>query len=175
MELSTQHSAGGLVFRHAREHQHGDSSGWRGGKDGAESTHSDIEICMVKDSYGHWTFPKGHIEQEETLQEAAGREISEETGLDESSLTLVAELGEVSYHFISTFSRDDASEENPKKIHKYVTYYLFRLDGEGQLTAQEGEIEEIMWVPLHAVMETNEYEDNVPIVKAAERYFAGHK
>ena len=31
----------------------------------------------------HWDFPKGHIEKEETIDEAARREIKEETGIED--------------------------------------------------------------------------------------------
>lgn len=150
--VPTQHSAGGLVFRQLNK------------------SPDSIEICMVKDSYGHWTFPKGHIEQEETLQDAAEREISEETGIRPSSIVLIKRLGEVNYMYASTFARDGANEANPKKIHKYVTYYLFKLNGETNLVAQEGEIEAIKWVPLKNIAHVNEYEANVSIVREALRY-----
>lgn len=37
---------------------------------------------ILKYSTGHWGFPKGKLERGETLQQAAVREIREETGLD---------------------------------------------------------------------------------------------
>lgn len=147
----TQHSAGGLVFRRSGQ---------------------TFEICMIQDSYGKWTFPKGHLEAHETIEEAARREIAEETGIDESRLTLRRELGEIDYWFTSNFARDRGSQtsDEPVRIHKYVTYYLYEAPYDTDLTAQEGEVEAIMWVPLNEIDHYNEYEDNVPIIKRARQY-----
>lgn len=39
------------------------------------------EYLVIRHLGGHWDFPKGHVEQGETEQETALREILEETGL----------------------------------------------------------------------------------------------
>ena len=40
------------------------------------------EILLIKHrNGGHWAFPKGHVEKNETESETALREIQEETGL----------------------------------------------------------------------------------------------
>jgi 8-oxo-dGTP pyrophosphatase MutT (NUDIX family) len=41
---------------------------------------------LIRDSYQNWGFPKGHLEQGERADEAALREVREETGLAEVSL-----------------------------------------------------------------------------------------
>lgn len=41
---------------------------------------------MVKNARGFWGFPKGHIDDGETEEQAALREVNEETGLDELRL-----------------------------------------------------------------------------------------
>lgn len=147
----TDHSAGGLVYRLINQQ---------------------IEICMIKDSYGRWTFPKGHLEPDETSEAAAKREISEETGLPLADLILKDFLGEIDYYFNSTFESDGASVDEPKKIHKYVSYYLFEVPAAARLTAQPGEVEDIAWVPLAQMDERNEYEDNWPIIEKAKRFFS---
>lgn len=44
----------------------------------------DNKILMVKEAkkkcYGQWNFPAGHLEENETIKEAAIREVYEETG-----------------------------------------------------------------------------------------------
>ncbi|MBI5061189.1 MAG: NUDIX domain-containing protein [Candidatus Aenigmarchaeota archaeon] len=69
--MKTEISAGGVVFR---------------GK----------KILLIKDSYGRWSLPKGHIEKGETAEQAALREIKEETGIDGRIIEL---LGEIKYFF----------------------------------------------------------------------------
>ena len=45
--------------------------------------HGNTEILLIKHiNSGHWSFPKGHMEQGESETETALREIKEETGLD---------------------------------------------------------------------------------------------
>lgn len=41
---------------------------------------------LIRDSYGNWGFPKGHLEQGERPEDAAVREVREETGLGEVRL-----------------------------------------------------------------------------------------
>ena len=44
---------------------------------------SQIELLLIKNRYGgHWSFPKGHVEGQETEIQTALREVKEETGLD---------------------------------------------------------------------------------------------
>jgi 8-oxo-dGTP pyrophosphatase MutT (NUDIX family) len=57
-------SAGGVVFRNTR---------------------SGPVFLLIRDSYRNWGFPKGHIENGEAAEDAAIREVQEETGLEEVS------------------------------------------------------------------------------------------
>ena len=50
------------------------------------------KILMVKHNKGHWAFPKGHVEENETEQETALRETKEETGLIVSIEDLITEF-----------------------------------------------------------------------------------
>ena len=45
--------------------------------------HGNIELLLIKHANGgHWSFPKGHVEEGETETETAQREIYEETGVE---------------------------------------------------------------------------------------------
>jgi 8-oxo-dGTP diphosphatase len=71
------------------------------------------EVLLIKNPSGVWTFPKGHIEPGETKEEAAVREVKEETNIDAE---IVDYLGEISYFFVWGGVR----------IYKTVYFYLMR-------------------------------------------------
>ena len=64
-----------------------------------------------------WVLPKGHVEEGETIEEAALREIHEETGLD--NVQLIKHLG--SFVRKSIKSNDDIIQ---KTIHFFLAYAL---------------------------------------------------
>lgn len=64
----------GGIFRKSREEKSCGAVVWR---QGAEKR----EYLLVQHNGGHWSFPKGHVEGNETEAETAAREILEETGL----------------------------------------------------------------------------------------------
>ena len=43
-------------------------------------------FLLIRDSYANWGFPKGHLETGERAEDAALREVREETGIDELAL-----------------------------------------------------------------------------------------
>ena len=66
-----------------------------------------------------WEFPKGGVDQGETMLQAALRELFEETGLHESDVRLVPEFERTEdYRFTSGRS------EQRSLIHKQVTYFV---------------------------------------------------
>ncbi|MBD0292475.1 MAG: NUDIX hydrolase [Jiangellaceae bacterium] len=81
-----------------------------------------------------WVLPKGHIEPDETPEEAAVREVREETGLDAQ---VVSALGPIEYWF-----RVDG-----RRMHKTVHHYLLVATG-GTLGTTETEVADVAWVPL---------------------------
>ncbi len=54
-------------------------------------------FLLIRDSYGRWALPKGLIEKGESPEQAALREITEETGL--KGLRAIERLGEVKYFY----------------------------------------------------------------------------
>ncbi|MCK0116012.1 NUDIX domain-containing protein [Isoptericola sp. CG 20/1183] len=114
-------SAGGLVVeRHV--------SGHRAAVILRRNRAGRLEMCL----------PKGHLEGRETPEEAAVREIHEETGIVG---TVRSTLGVIDYWF----SGED------RRVHKVVHHFLLRSEG-GVITAAgdpDGEAEDACWVPLH--------------------------
>ncbi|MGH8895051.1 MAG: NUDIX hydrolase [Actinomycetes bacterium] len=81
-----------------------------------------------------WSLPKGHLEDGETAEDAAVREVEEETGIRGRVL---ASLGTVDYWFVA----DD------RRIHKTVHHYLLEAE-RGELSDTDLEVDEVAWVPL---------------------------
>jgi 8-oxo-dGTP pyrophosphatase MutT (NUDIX family) len=49
-------------------------------------------ILLIRDRYGRWTLPKGHLDPGETNEQAALREIAEETGVRGQIVRHVADI-----------------------------------------------------------------------------------
>lgn len=91
-----------------------------------------IKNAALRDpSKAYWGFPKGHINEGESAEEAAVREIKEETGVEAK---IVKQLGESSYIFT----------KNGEQISKTVTYFLLVYSG-GEINAQDLEVLEAGW------------------------------
>jgi diadenosine hexaphosphate hydrolase (ATP-forming) len=96
----------------------------------------DDEVLMIRDRFGRWTFPKGHLEQGETARQAAVREVLEETGVQAA---VGARLGRVAYTL-------------PGGSSKEVTFYVMRFEG-GDLSPLQAEISEARWFSFDAAQE----------------------
>jgi len=88
------------------------------------------KVLLVKHLKGHWDFPKGHIEKNETEVETAIREVKEETNID-------VKINE-NFRYEKKYITDDL------KL-KEVTFFLAQKVG-GELLEQETEISEVKWV-----------------------------
>jgi ADP-ribose pyrophosphatase YjhB (NUDIX family) len=97
-----------------------------------------------------WSLPKGHIEEGETPEEAALREVREETGIES---IIEKSLGVIDFWFMA----------GGKRIHKTVHHYLFRESG-GSLAPQETEVDEVAWFPLEEIIEKLAYPDEKKLI-----------
>ncbi|MBB6372917.1 8-oxo-dGTP pyrophosphatase MutT (NUDIX family) [Pseudonocardia eucalypti] len=100
-----------------------------------------------------WSLPKGHIEPGETPEQAAVREVHEETGIIGS---VVAPLGTIDFWFVA----DD------RRVHKTVHHYLLRATG-GELSDNDVEVTEVAWVPLDELEKKLAYADERRLVRRA--------
>lgn len=116
-------------------------------------TKQNTKILLVKNNNGrYWSFPKGHIEDGETEQETAVREIKEETGLD---VTLVRGFREISEY--CPFG----------KIRKRVVFFLARAFTDN-VKIQEEEIDSFIWVDLQQARKLCTYDNDLRIIEKAE-------
>ncbi|TAK03570.1 NUDIX domain-containing protein [Patescibacteria group bacterium] len=132
-------SAGGLVFKR---------------------TPRGVRFALMKDSYGKWAFPKGHVEPDETREQAAARETLEELGLDE--VRLLEYLGAIDIWFRDRF------EKKGTLIHKDIHYFLFETAEDAELHPDpEQHAYDARWVAPGKLIESSSYKDMEPVIKRA--------
>ncbi len=120
-----------------------------------------IYLALVHDIFGHWTLSKGKIEEGETVEAGAARELKEEMGLD---ITIEAELGMNEYV---------ASNPELGKIRKQVHYYLATSPYTDIKLEQKGGLDDAKWFKVAEILELNFYEDILPIVTKAITMLVG--
>ncbi|HEY1972292.1 MAG TPA: NUDIX hydrolase [Pseudonocardia sp.] len=100
-----------------------------------------------------WSLPKGHIEAGETPEQAAVREVQEETGILGEVL---APLGTIDFWFVA----------EDRRVHKTVHHFLLRMLG-GELSDTDVEVTEVAWVPLDELEAKLAYADERRLVRRA--------
>ena len=114
--------------------------------------HGNVEILLIKHiNSGHWSFPKGHVEGDETELETAKREIKEETGLDV---------------ILDQTFRETVSYSPKRDTQKIVVYFL-ALARNYDFVPQAEEIAEIRWVDIIRATHMLTYENDKTIVNKA--------
>ena len=101
---------------------------------------------------GHWSFPKGHVEPNETEVETASREIKEETGIDV---------------IIDPTFRETVSYSPKKDTQKVVVYFIAKAKN-FEYVPQEEEISDIKWVEIGHALSILTYENDRSIVNKAK-------
>ncbi|HYP39669.1 MAG TPA: NUDIX hydrolase [Chloroflexia bacterium] len=130
-----EYSAGGVVYRRTME---------------------GYDIAVVQRArHEDWSLPKGHIEAGESREQAALREVKEETGLDAK---IVGELGEVVYFY---------RRREEGLVRKSVYHYLMEATND-KLGSPNWEVSEVRWVPITEAHTLLSYENDRGIVRKAQ-------
>ena len=103
----------------------------------------DNKVLMVKQKNDIYSFPKGHVEGNETEKETAIRETKEETNID-------AEI--ISDEKYKVFYKTKKGKD------KEVVYFIGKPKNDN-LKPQEGEIDEVSWVDKEKVENFLQYEN----------------
>jgi len=116
----------------------------------------DYKFVLILDAYGKWTLPKGHIEKEESQEQAAVREIKEETGLKD--VQIGEKIGETDY---------EVHQPQKPAFFKRIYFYLMETDFQ-PLTPQEGEeVQDVCWATREEALSKISYENVIKIFQIA--------
>ena len=134
-----EESAGGVVYRLGDEGR--------------------IEVVLIGVKGGTvWALPKGHIELGETPEQAAVREVKEETGIDAE---IVDKLGEIEYWF---WWKDEDGVR--RRHHKVVHFFLMRYRS-GDISKHDHEVDAVSWFPIDEAIARVEYENERKLLMKA--------
>jgi len=115
------------------------------------------EVLLIKNPSNVWTFPKGHIEPGETKEQAAIREVKEETNIDAQ---IVDYLGEISYFFTW----------GGVKIYKTVYFFLMRYIA--GIPVPSWEVKDARFFPFERAKKLLKYKgDKVIFERALEKLY----
>lgn len=122
----------------------------------------EIKYLILCSNQNIWGFPKGHIERGETEEQAALREIFEETGLK----------GE----FIKSFAERTTYEFslNNKSINKRVVFFLFEAENRDVKLA-DLEHKSHKWMHYEDALKLLTYDDSKKILEQADELLKKEK
>ena len=118
MKTRDEVSAGGVVFRT---------------RDGGG-----FDAVLILTHERRWQLPKGWIDEGESPEQTAVREVREETGIDAE---IVGPLGDIKYQYVSTYDAE------PARVYKRVHMYLLRYLG-GATEDHDDEVIDARWVEV---------------------------
>ncbi len=128
---------------------------------------NEVEVALIGLKNGKvWALPKGHIEEGESVEEAARREVAEETGLRGK---VIDKIDKIEYWY-------RWPDENGEKVthHKIVYFYLMEYE-EGSTEDHDWEVEEVRWFPIDEAIRTATYKNERRILEKAKEMIEKHE
>jgi len=113
------------------------------------------QFLLIKNKRSaHWSFPKGHMEEGETWEETAKREVLEETGIH---IKIIPGFQESSTYMIQN------------RINKTVIIFA-ATTGDRKTVNQESEIEASEWLPYEEAVHRLKFENDRKILRSAYHF-----
>lgn len=135
MNVRREKSAGAVVFRRGRQR----------------------EFLLLHYGKSHWGFPKGHIEESETEEQALLRELKEETGIEDARI-LPGFRKEVAYFF----------RKGKSTVSKSVSFRLLETKTLEVRLSQEHS--GFKWLPFEQAIERLSFKNTKELLKKASAF-----
>lgn len=146
-------SAGGVLFRRASSPVAADRPA--GASDEQASVADVVEVALVGNAAERfWVLPKGTPLEGESSEQAAVREVTEETGV---SGRIVSEVGSIHYWF----------SRHGTRYSKDVLYYLMVAES-GDVALHDHEYADARWFPLGEATRLLTFPNEVALLSKAE-------
>lgn len=110
---------------------------------------------LIRDSYGNWGFPKGHLETGERPEDAAVREVREETGL--GAVRLRAPIHTIDWYF----------RFQGRLIHKVCHFYLMEAEETATRPQADEGITACRWEPFDKAVDLVSYDNARDVLRRA--------
>ncbi len=120
-------------------------------------------VALVHDIFGHWTLPKGKLQENETTEDGIKRKVQEELGLP---VEVEDFLGENEYKA--------SDPEFGKKI-RHAVYHLAKAPFQDVKPKTDGGLDDGQWFKLKDIVDLNFYDDILPIITKAVNILASKK
>lgn len=118
------------------------------------------QYLLVQHSAGHWSFPKGHPEGDETPRQTAERELLEETGYTCAALA-ESPAFEEQYAF---------TKRSGTQVLKSVIYFVGRVKGDGKPKLQASEVSDAAWGDAASTAKRMTFDEGRALLVEVERH-----
>ena len=116
-----------------------------------------FDVALIRTHEGRWQLPKGWIEEGESMEQTARREVREEAGIDAE---VVGALDTISYRYTSTY------DPEPVRVRKKVHFFLLRYLS-GNTADHDDEVVEARWAEIGEAERMLAFKDEKRIVAMA--------
>ena len=123
---------------------------------------NEIKYLLVKYGWGHWEFPRGGMEERESLEETARREIEEETGIKDVKFI------EGFKEWIKFFFK--LRDENIMKI---ATFLLAETQTKEINLSREHD--DYIWLNCEEALKKLTFDNSKEVLKKAHNFISEHK
>ena len=146
LRTERQVSAGGVAFRR-------------------HAPNEAVEVALVcVGPQRRWQLPKGIVEERESPEAAAIREVREEAGIQ---ATLIAPLETVEYWYVGTSRGGERI-----RYHKFVHFFLLEYQS-GDVRDHDAEVEEARWVAGGDAVDLLAFKSEQRVMREAQALLAG--